>query len=403
MSAPAKTSMFRQKILLGMSPKEYIRSLIKPINFIYAAILAVGLTVLALRVFKGLGATTNLDDEDPWGLWLAFDMFFGVAVATGGFCMVVAVYIFNRKDYKTMVRPALVTGLLGYAFAIFGLAVDLGRYWALPLPFYYLGTASVLFLVAEHLALYLTIQFFEFLPAVFEWLNWRKLWKYLGMVHIALIILGSVLVMGHQSALGAMFILVDQRLHPLWQTNLLPWLFFVSCIAGGLAMLVIESMLSHRIFGEQVAEHDHETQNRLIVGIGKALACVTFAYFALMILSMIREGQWDAFFHTKWGYWKQFEIFFACLLPMIIFTAAVRRNSGNLVRAGAIITVLGVLLNRMNVVIIALNYTAETPYYPHWMEYTISVTIVVLILVFFRFIVNRMPILYSLPEFPDEH
>ncbi|MDP8224307.1 MAG: hypothetical protein P9L99_13165 [Candidatus Lernaella stagnicola] len=397
-----KSSWFKKNILLDMTVKDYVRSLITPWNLVAAAILAVGIPVFALRFIKGLGATTNLSDINPWGMWLGFDMFFGVAVATGGFAMVVGVYIFGRKDYQPMVRPAILTGFLGYFFAIAGLAMDLGRYWALPLPFYYLGTASVLFLVAEHLALYLLIQFFEFLPAVVEWLNLRWIHKFLSKIHIALVILGSVLVMGHQSALGAMFLLMPTRLHPLWYTDLLPWLFFVSCLVGGVAMLVLESMLSHRVFGQHVEKADHATQDRLTLGLGKAAAFLLFAYFAFLVLSMVRGYNWGMLFGTGWGWWKLFEVGFGVLLPLVIYTMAVRRESASLVRWASGIAVLGILLNRFNVVIICLNWDAPEVYVPHWMEIVVSLTLVTVGVLVFKWVMNRMPVLYRLPDFPEE-
>lgn len=400
--AAAKGSWFKENILLGMTPAEYLKSLLTPGNFVATAILAVGLSVILLRGIKGLGATTNLSDTNPWGLWLGFDMFFGVAVATGGFAMVTGVYIFGRKDYQPMVRPAILTGFLGYFFAIAGLAMDLGRYWALPLPFYYLGTASVLFLVAEHLALYLTIQFFEFLPAVVEWLNLRKIRQWLDKIHIGLVILGSVLVMGHQSALGAMFLLMPSRLHPLWYTDLLPWLFFASCLAGGIAMLVVESMLSHRVFGQFVKAEDHATQDRLTIGLGKAGAFLLFTYFAFLVLSMVRNYSWDLLFSTGWGYWKLFEVGAGVLLPLVLFTLGVRNENAKQVRIASVITVLGIMLNRFNIVIIALNWNAPEVYVPSWMEVMASVTLVTLGILVFRWVMNRMPVLFRLPDFPDE-
>ncbi len=398
-----KASWFKENILLNMTVKDYLRSMITPWNGVAAIILAVGLPVIALRFIKGIGATTNLTDLNPWGLWLGFDMFFGVAIATGGFAMVTGVYIFGRKDYLPMVRPAILTGFLGYFFAIAGLTFDLGRYWALPLPFYYLGTASVLFLVAEHLALYLLIQFLEFLPAAVEWLGLRKIRDFLGKIHIALVILGSVLVMGHQSALGAMFLLMPTRLHPLWYTDMLPWLFFTSCLAGGIAMLVLESMLSHHVFGQHVEKDDHAIQDRLTIGLGKAAAFLLFTYFAFLMLSMVRGYSWSMLFGTGWGWWKLFEVGFGVVLPLIMYAFAVRNENAKLVRIASAITVLGVLINRLNVSIVALNWDAPETYIPHWMEIAVSLTLVTMGILVFKWIMNRMPVLYRLPDFPDDH
>jgi Ni/Fe-hydrogenase subunit HybB-like protein len=393
----------RENIFLGKTIGEYIKSLITPWNIVAAAILAVGIPVIIYRLIYGLGAATHLSNINPWGLWLGFDMFFGVAVATGGFVMAVGVYIFGLKDYQPMVRPAILTGFLGYFFAIVGLAMDLGRYYRLPYPLTFsMGTASVLFLVAEHLALYLTIQFIEFLPAVVEWLHLTKIREWLYKIHIGAVILGSVLVLGHQSALGAVFLIMPSRLHPLWYSPYLPYLFFVSCLAGGIAMLVVESLLSHKVFGWQVKESDHEKIDRLTLGLGKAAGFVLFAYFALKMLALLHGGNW-VYLKGFYGVVYLIEVIGFVLLPLYLYTMAVRRQSATLVRVASVLTVLGIMVNRFNVCMTALNWDAPERYFPSWMEIVLSLTLATFGVIVFKWVVNRMPVLYRLPDFPDEH
>lgn len=391
----------KENILLGHSVRDYLRSLVTPWNMVGAAIVAIGLPVMVMRFVYGLGAVTNLSDTNPWGLWLSFDMFFGVSIATGGFSMVVGVYILGRDEYKPMVRPAILTGLLGYVLAVVGLLVDLGRPWRLPYPLTVsLGTASVMFLVAEHLALYVTIQFIEFLPAAVEWLRLERIRAWLHRIHIGAIILGSVLVLGHQSALGALFLIMPTRLHPLWYTPYLPYLFFASCICGGIAMLVIESMLSHKVFGHQVRHDDHERMDRLTLGLGTAAMFTLFAYLALKLLALA-HGMHFAELATGWGLWWLFEVGFGVLLPIGMFMVAARNQDASLVRWASVVTVAGLLLNRLNVSMIALNWNMEEVYIPSWQEVAVSATLVVFGVWIFRWVVNRMPVLYRLPEFPD--
>lgn len=398
---PEGRAWVRENILLGHNVRDYLRSLVTPWNLVGAAIVAVGLPVIIARFIWGLGATTNLSNTNPWGIWLGFDMFFGVAIATGGFAMVVGVYILGRTEYKPMVRPAILTGFLGYALAVFGLAIDLGRPWRLPYPlFVSMGTASVMFLVAEHLCLYITIQFLEFLPAAVEWLRLRAVRAWLHRIHIGAVILGSVLVMGHQSALGALFLLMPTRLHPLWYSPYLPYLFFASCVAGGIAMLVVESLVSHKVFGHKLSHNDHETIDKLTLGLGKAAMFALFAYLGLKLLSIAHGMSWNHIL-TGWGAWWAFEIVAGIALPSVLFLLGIWRESATLVRWGSVVTVLGLLLNRMNVAVIALNWNLPDRYVPSWMEIAVSATLVVFGVWIFRWIVNRMPILNRLPEFPD--
>lgn len=393
----------KERIFMGKTVPEYIKSLFTPFNIITGAFLAFGIPVCIWRFIAGLGATTNLSDTNPWGLWLGFDMFTGVAIATGGFVVGTAFYIFGSKEYKPLVRPAVLTGFLGYFFAIVGLLFDLGRPWRIYYPFFVsLGTASVLFLVAEHLALYLMAQFVELLEPITEWLGWKKIRRIIGKFTVAAIILGAVLVTGHQSALGAMYLIMPSRLHPLWYSTFIPFLFYISAIAGGIAMLIIESMISHKVFGQQLKHDDHEKFDRLTLGLGKAAAIVLITYFALKIIAVAHSRTWH-YFNTTYGTVFLIEMLGFVLFPTILYYIAVVNGSAKLVRIASIITVLGVAFNRINVSIVALNWDAPVRYVPKWSEYIVSLTLVMVGIWIFRFVVNRMPILYRLPEYEDEH
>ena len=175
----------------GASPQQ---KLLTPFNVSAAIILAVGAYLLFLRFTKGLGATTNLTHDNPWGLWIGFDVMSGVALAAGGFVTSAAVYLFGMKEYKPIVRPAILTGFLGYSLVVLGLLADLGRPWRLPFAFVVqAGPTSALFEVALCVALYLTTLFVETTPAVFEWLGWKRWRKLVVSLTVALTIFGLLL------------------------------------------------------------------------------------------------------------------------------------------------------------------------------------------------------------------
>lgn len=192
-----------EKILLGRSSKDYFKSLITPFNIIAALILMVGIPLTIIRFTQGIGAVSNLNDTNPWGFWIGIDVLSGVALAAGGFTIGTAVYLFGMEKYRAVVRPAVLTGFLGYAFVVIGLAFDLGRPWRLPYPmFVSYGVTSVMFLVGWHVATYLAVQFLEFSPAFFEALGWRKLRHWAVKLTIGATIAGVILSTLHQSALG---------------------------------------------------------------------------------------------------------------------------------------------------------------------------------------------------------
>ena len=400
-----RESWIRENIFLGMSFRDYVKSNLTPFNFIAALILIFGIPVMVYRIIYGLGPATNLSDNNPWGIWIGFDMMTGVALAAGGFVMGTAVHLFGMKEYRPLVRPAILTGFLGYLFAVIGLLFDLGRYYRLPYPMVVsLGVSSILFLVAWHVALYLTTQFVEWCPAIFEWLNMKKFRKWFIRLTLGATIFGVILSTLHQSALGSLFLLMPSKLHPLWYSSLIPVYFFVSAIIAGITMVIVESMLSHRVFKEQVPKMamNHDQFDRITIGLGKAASALLFTYFCLKLVGVAHGNHWDLI-NTKYGYWWLVEVVGFVLIPAFLFAFAVRNDNAKFVRATAVITVIGIALNRVNQSIICFNWNIEEQYIPSWMEVTITITIITIGLLTFRWIINRMPILYDHPDYDIEH
>ena len=207
------------------------KSYLTPFNVIAGIIIIIGLFVTLMRFTKGLGAVTNLSDYNPWGIWIGFDLLVGVALAAGGFVTSAAVYIFGMKKYHAAVRPAILTGFLGYALVVLALHYDVGRPWRLPYPFIVQqGTTSLLFEVGACVALYLTVLFIEYSPAALEWLGLRKIRNIIVRLTLVLTIFGVILSTLHQSSLGALFMIAPSKLHPLWYSGYLPVYFFISSI-----------------------------------------------------------------------------------------------------------------------------------------------------------------------------
>jgi len=378
--------------------------LLTPFNVIAGVILAVGGVIAILRFYKGLGATTNLTHDNPWGLWIGFDVMTGVALAAGGFVTSSAVYLFGMKEYKPIVRPAILTGFLGYSLVVVGLLFDLGRPWRLPYPFVIqAGPTSALFEIALCVALYLGTLFVEFTPAAFEWLGWKRWRKLVGSMTIALTIFGLLLSTMHQSSLGAMYLITPTKLHPLWYSSYIPIHFFASAVVAGISMVVFEGMLSHRVFHDQ-AELEPEAFDRLTIGLGKAGAVALAVYFLIKVMSIALENDWH-YLLTPMGGWFLVELLGFVVLPCFLYLIGYRERRPTLIRVSALIAVVGIVLNRLNVSIFAFNWNLppEQQYMPHWMEIWITVSIVTAGVVVFKWIVSRMPILYEHPEWRGQH
>ncbi len=402
MERPKLKNWVESKLFLGKSWKSYSKTLLTPFNLVVSLILAVGLPLTFIRFTQGIGSVSNLTNNNPWGFWIGIDVLSGVALAAGGFTTGTAAYLFGLKQYQPVVRPAVLTGFLGYFFVVVGLCYDLGRPWRLPYPMLVsYGVTSVMFLVGWHVFLYLSVQFLEFSPAIMEWLGWKKVRSWLTKLTIGATVFGAILSTLHQSALGALFLIAPTKLHPLWYSPFLPIFFFISAIAGGMTMVIFESMLSHRIFSPQVGQADHRQLKEITLGLGKGASAVLFTYFCLKWVGVAHNHRWE-WLNTPLGYWFLLEVFGFILAPCLVLLWATRRKSVGLVRLGAIWTILGIILNRANVSMIAFNWNQPDRYVPRWSEIFITITVITLGLLTFRFIVNRMPVLYRHPAYIGE-
>ncbi|ACG73100.1 Polysulphide reductase NrfD [Anaeromyxobacter sp. K] len=399
-TAVAQHSFVREKILLGMSLKEYLRAQLTPTNAVATFILIIGVPLLVYRFAAGLGATTNLSQSAPWGLWIGFDMMTGIVLAAGGFTIGSAVQLFGLKDYHGIERPAILTAFLGYVMAVIGLLADLGRPWNIIMALFNFGTASVLFEVAWCVMCYTTVLLLEFTVPMFEWLGWKRIHSVMKKTLIALTVLSVIFSTMHQSALGSLFLLAPTKLHPLWYTPYIFVFFFVSAIIAGLNMVIFESALSHRIFQSR-ADH-HVDVDKLTIGLGKAAAVVMFAYFFLKLQSVVDGHSWG-YLATGYGAWWLVEVVGFVLLPSLVFAYGARNRKVKLIRAASVVGVLGVVLNRLNISVIAFNWNRVDRYVPSWMEIWVSITLVTIGVLAYRWIVNRMPILRGDPAFPAEH
>jgi Ni/Fe-hydrogenase subunit HybB-like protein len=380
------------------------RSFINPFNVIAGIIVIVGLVVTFLRFTGGLGAVTNLSDYNPWGIWIGFDLLVGVALAAGGYVTSAAVYIFGMKKYHSAVRPAILTGFLGYALVVAALHYDVGRPWRLPYPFILQqGTTSLLFEVAACVALYLTVLFIEFSPAAMEWLGLKRARNLVVKLTLLLTIFGVILSTLHQSSLGALFLIAPAKLHPLWYSPYLPVFFFVSSIIAGLSMVIFESTLSHRYFANKMdAEHLKEKDD-IALGFGKAASLALAGYFIIKVIGISEGNHWDLL-GTSYGLWFLVELLGFVALPCFLYAVGVRDKNLKLIKWTAVWTVLGIVVNRFNICLVAFNWhlPSSERYFPHWMEIVISVFLVTVGIILYRFIVTRMPILYAHPDY-DAH
>jgi Ni/Fe-hydrogenase subunit HybB-like protein len=382
-------------ILSELKPKG---RLLTPFNVISAPIIVLGAILLVIRFAKGLGAITNLSQDIPWGLWIGFDVITGVAFAGGAYVVTFMVYVLRLEKYRPIVRVTVLNGFLAYVFYAGALLLDLGRPWNVVNPIIgkSFGVNSVLFLVAWHFLLYMIAALLEFSPAVAEWLGWRRARRLLGTLTLGAVIFGVTLSVLHQSGLGALYLMAKGKIHPLWYSEFIPILFFVSSIFAGLSLVILEGAVSHRVFRDQIPHLLRSSEWDIVRGLSTVCAGAMFVYLFLQVLVRVHAMRLDLL-NTPMGYWYLTEILGFVLIPLALFVRGARLRDIALTRTAAVLTLIGVLLNRLNVSVIAFKWYQTPRYYPSWMEVEVTLAVICAEIWVFRWVVNRMPVLREPP------
>lgn len=365
-----------------------------PFNVISIPIIILGLIILYFRFTRGLGYVTNLSQQFPWGFWIGFDVITGVALAGGAYVICFVVIVMRIEKYHSILRVTVLNGFLAYVFYSGALLLDLGRPWhiANPLIGNSFGYNSVMFLVAWHFFVYTMALFLEFSPAVAEWAGLERARKILSKLTLGTVILGFTISMLHQSGLGALFLMAKPKIHPLWYSEYLPLLFFTSSIYAGLSMIIFEGTISHKVFKNLIGEKTHHEHDQIVLGLAKGAAVTMFVYYFFEAFILLHDGERYKLVTGFWGFWYLLEIIGFVLIPCFMYAYGVRNKNLGVIKVAAIATVLGVILNRLNVTMIAFNWYAVNRYYPSWQEIVITLMVVFIEVWVIRWIVTRMPV-----------
>lgn len=358
----------------------------------FAVLTVLGLYATWVRVWYGLGGSTNLSDQFPWGLWIGFDVLCGVGLAAGGFTLVAIVHIFNIERYKPILRATILTAFLGYVLVIVGLLFDLGQPFRVWHPLVMWNPRSVMFEVAWCVMLYTTVLALEFTPVVCERFGWRAPMRLIRGISVPLMIAGIILSTLHQSSLGSLYLIVPHKMHPLWYSPLLPLLFFLSAICVGFAMIMFESWHSSRAFGRQL-------EMPLLNSMARVLAVLLSFYLTIRLLDVFRSGALGLAFQNRLeSYLFVLEIILMAVPALLLFRRHIRRSAGALY-ACSVMVVLGFVTNRLNVSVTGIEFGTGTHYVPRWTEIVITLWIISLGFVIFRFAAKHLPI-FEAPTSP---
>jgi Ni/Fe-hydrogenase subunit HybB-like protein len=349
-------------------------------------ILLVGAYATYLRFTQGLGATTNLSDEFPWGLWIGFDILCGVGLAAGGFTLATIVHIFHINKFEPILRPTILTAFLGYLLVIFALMYDLGR----PLQIWHAiimwNPHSVMFEVAWCVMLYTTVLFLEFSPVLLEKFKMTRTLNIMKRISLPLIIIGVLLSTLHQSSLGSLYLIVPEKLYALWYTPYLPVFFYFSAISVGCAMIIFESFISARTFRKGL-------ELNLLGDIARVSVVMLGTYLVMKIMDLQSRAALSLLFEPRtetYFYWLEISV--GVIAPLILLSLPKIRGNQNGLFFSAVMIILGFILNRMNISITGMEAWAGVSYFPKWTEIIVTMAIVTAGFVVFSFAAKYLPL-----------
>jgi Ni/Fe-hydrogenase subunit HybB-like protein len=364
-----------------------------------AVVAAAGVAAMLWRFATGLGASTALNDGYPWGIWIAFDVVTGTALACGGYAVALLVYIFNKGQYHPLVRPAIVASALGYTLAAISVALDLGRpwlIWKIPLYFWNWNLDSALLEVALCITTYVFVLWVELMPAAMEkWRDARVTWlrsfaqRATPMLEGALpfvIALGVLLPTLHQSSLGTLMMLAGPRLHPLWQTWMLPFLFLMSCLAMGYAVVVLEAMLSHYMLGRTL-------ETRMLARLARIIVPLQGAWIGLRLYDLlVRDDLGLAFAPSPYAALFWFEIALFAVPAFMLASRARASHPATLFRAAGLLAFAGALY-RFDTFLVAFQPGEHWSYFPSVGEITVTAGLVAMEILAYIAIIHYFPIM----------
>jgi Ni/Fe-hydrogenase subunit HybB-like protein len=358
-----------------------------PVTYwVLAAIVVFGLVLGIIRLVLGLGATTNLSSGYPWGLWITFDVF-AVPFSAGAFTLAAVIHIFNYKKYHGAAHLALLAGFLGYFLVVLVLLMDLARwdhFYSVLLPWRW-NLHSFMFEVSMSITIYFGVLILEIIAVVFEDRGWMAV-QWINRLIPLIAGVGILLSCVHQGSLGALFLVLSHKLHPLWWTPILPVLFFTSAVFSGLSVAILLATATRRAMGRPVPM-------RLLAGLAKVVFVVQAIYLVLKVGDLLIAGEMGLVFGSGWlSALFLAEMIIGVIMPLIMFASRIRESERGLL-IGTIYILVGLALNRSSIAWFALRPPAGATYSPHWMEFGIAIAAIAFGILFFSLGVRYVPAL----------
>jgi Ni/Fe-hydrogenase subunit HybB-like protein len=358
---------------------------------IVALIFAAGAYAAYARFALGFQQSTNLVDAQPWGLWVGLGTLCGVGISAGGFAIAAAVYLLGFERYRSVVRAAVLLSFLGYLTVVVGMMYELGLPWRIWHPIVMWNRESVLFEVSWCVMLYTTVLTFEFSPALVEKIPWVRIRQtYLSWHHeilIGLVLVGAVLSSLHQSFLGGLYLLAKGKVDPLWYSQYLPSLFYLSAVPAGLAATIMVVFLSMRSLNARVSPS-------ILTEMSQVIAPLLYVYALFRGIDLFTHGGWS--YMWMWReetllFWLEIGLF--VLAPIILLSQEKIRTNPQYLYWTCSLVVMGFISNRLNVAVTAFQRSSGFYYVPKWTEFALTFATVTAAAVAFHYAVLHLDIL----------
>lgn len=352
-----------------------------PTTVIMFLLMLMGGAILFLRLVKGLGAVTNLNDRFPWGLWIGIDVLGGVAMAAGGFLIAGAVYILNMKKYKPIVRASILNAFFGYLLAATAITLDIGVPWRIWHPIFMWQIHSVMWIVAIHVVLYTSTLATESSPMFFEKLGMEKAAGFIHKIIVPVVLFGVLLSTLHQSSLGAVYLITAKKLSPFWYNSQIPTLFLISAIMMGLSMVSFETILSEKFF-------KHKADIGILSGLARGTLIAAVIYLIAKLWFLFKgPGIPAAFNGSMEANMYLLEMGISVVGPVILLSMKSVRENVRSIFFVNVLVISGVLLNRLNVSIFGVYRDQSATgfsYFPSWMEFVVTLAFISFAIIGFK-------------------
>ena len=362
--------------------------LVTPVTVVLAGLTAIAGVILLIRFFFGIGAVTNINDGYTWGIWIAYDVMVGSALACGGYAMALLVYIFNRGEYHPLVRPALLASLFGYTLAGASVIFDLGRWWNVWHIFWpgYAQINSVMFEVAVCITAYIFVMWIEFSPVFLEKLGLKDVKRKLNKLLFFFIALGVLLPSMHQSSLGSLLVVFGYQVHPLWQTILLPLLFLMTAILMGFAVVIFEATLVSVGF-------KRPGELPILTKLSRIMYWMLAVYLVVRVGDLLWRGTLGAMFVPSleaFGFWVEMAAF---AVPLWLLASTESRMRPSRLFVSAVLIMLGGFMLRINGFLIGYQTGEGYHYFPSVPELLVTIGLVAFEILAYIVFVRTLPVL----------